>query len=107
MVTTGRRGKLVTVVTVETVPTAIQIEASKYCYRYGCANRLLVMVTMCTRCLQNDGQKIGLPGVYFPNPVLCRWNALPGDYQLFPALKQSLGGRRFKDDRQMETVLTR
>jgi hypothetical protein len=30
----------------------------------------------------------------------------PGDYHLFPALKQNLGGLRFKDDHEVETIVT-
>ena len=52
MVITGRRGKLVAVVAMETVPAAVRIKAFKYCYRYGCANKLRVMVTICTPCFE-------------------------------------------------------
>jgi hypothetical protein len=40
-------------------------------------------------------------------PGLFQGNSLPADYHLFLALKQNFGGHKFKDDREVETVVTR
>jgi hypothetical protein len=38
---------------------------------------------------------------------LYQWNSSPSDCHLFTALKQNLGGHKFKDDREVQTVVTR